>query len=68
MKSPGVGAWRSKAPLNPAPPYLEIIFMLATAIVFLPMLSVTSPVTSMVWVRWVTSFALFAAARSPVTV
>ena len=58
MKSPGVGAGRSKAPLKPAS-YLEIIFMLAPAIVFLPMFSVTSPVTSMVWVRWATSFALF---------
>ena len=48
--------------------YLLIILRLVAAIVMVLPFSVTSPVSSTLWLRWGTSFALLFAARSPVTV
>ena len=48
--------------------YLLIIFRLVAAIVSIPPLSLTSPVSSTLWLMWGTSLALLLAARSPVTV
>jgi hypothetical protein len=47
--------------------YLLIIFRLAAAIVLTPPFSVTSPVSSTLWLMCGTSLALLFAARSPVT-
>ena len=64
------GAWgRNSLPLcSGEQAYLLIIFRLVAAIVMVPPFSVTSPVSSTLWLRWGTSFALLFAARSPVTV
>jgi len=64
------GAWsRNSLPRHSGEQaYLLIIFRLLAAIVMVPPFSVTSPVSSTLWLRWGTSFALLFAARSPVTV